>query len=170
MVERYKRTAKRLDLSYNRLKSVVGVEQFSSLEELVLDNNELTDAALTLPLLPRLHTLTLNKNQVRQHVCVCHRRLCVWLYMSQFTVLVWCITCFVMINPQRACARVGLCVSVCLSVCPSVTALAASASAYTCSQRYSGVCLRLFLDKCVGFRKKTSVQKLWREKASMQMS
>ena len=50
-------------------------------------------------------------------------------------------------NPRRACARVtvvALCV--CVSVCPSVTALAASASAYTCSQRYSGVCLMLFLD------------------------
>lgn len=64
VVERYKKTAKRLDLSYNRLKSLVGVEQFSCLEELVLDNNELTDSSLTLPLLPRLHTLTLNKNQV----------------------------------------------------------------------------------------------------------
>ena len=48
----------------------------------------------------------------------------------------------VIVNPRRACARVtvvALCV--CVSVCPSVTALAASASAYTCSQRYSGVCL-----------------------------
>ena len=49
----------------------------------------------------------------------------------------------------------NLCVSVCLSVCPSVTALAASASAYTCSQRYSGVCLRLFLDKYVWNFEKT---------------
>ena len=39
---------------------------------------------------------------------------------------------------------------VCVSVCLSVTALAASASAYTCSQRYSGVYLRLL---CVDFRK-----------------
>ena len=46
-----------------------------------------------------------------------------------------------------------VCVCICLSVCPSVTALAASASACNCSQRYSGVCLRLFLDKCVEFRK-----------------
>ena len=64
VVQKYKKTAKRLDLSYNRLKSVAGIEQFSCLEELVLDNNELTDASLTLPLLPRLHTLTLNKNHV----------------------------------------------------------------------------------------------------------
>ena len=57
---------------------------------------------------------------------------------------------------KQTCARVtvlGLCV--CLSVCPSVTALAASASAYTCSQRYSGVCLRLFLDKYVWVFEKT---------------
>ena len=40
----------------------------------------------------------------------------------------------------------GLRYLLCVCVCPSVTALAASASAYTCSQRYSGVCLRLFLD------------------------
>ncbi|CAI8021781.1 Leucine-rich melanocyte differentiation-associated protein [Geodia barretti] len=65
VVERYKSTARRLDLSYNKLKSVVGIEQFSCLEELVLDNNELTDSSLALPLLPRLHTLTLNKNQIR---------------------------------------------------------------------------------------------------------
>ena len=64
VVRKYKKTAKRLDLSYNRLKSVAGIEQFSCLEELVLDNNELTDPSLTLPLLPRLHTLTLNKNHV----------------------------------------------------------------------------------------------------------
>ena len=47
------------------------------------------------------------------------------------------------------CFHCFVCVCICLSVCPSVTALAASASAYTCSQRYSGVCLRLFLDKYV---------------------
>ena len=43
---------------------------------------------------------------------------------------------------------------VCVCVCPSVTALAASASAYTCSQRCSGVCLRLFLDIYVWIFKK----------------
>ena len=67
VVQRYKKTARRLDLSYNRLKSLAGVEQFSCLEELVLDNNELTDSSLSLPLLPRLHTLTLNKNHVSPH-------------------------------------------------------------------------------------------------------
>ena len=71
------------------------------------------------------------------------------------------------INPRRACARVTvLALCVCVSVCPSVTALAASASAYTCSQRYSRLCLGYMC----GFLKKPSVQELWREKANMQMS
>ena len=54
-------------------------------------------------------------------------------------------------------------VCVCLSVYPSVPALAASASS---KKRYSR---RLFLDLC-GVSKKPSVEKLWREKANMQMS
>ena len=66
---------------------------------------------------------------------------------------------------------VSVCLSVCLSVCPSVTALAASVFVYTCNQRYSEVSLRLFLDFDTWiFGKKPSVQKLWREKANMQMS
>ena len=69
VVQKYRKTAKRLDLSFNRLQSVAGVEQFDRLEELVLDNNELTDSSLTLPLPPRLHTLTLNKNRVSHLMC-----------------------------------------------------------------------------------------------------
>ncbi|XP_003384257.1 PREDICTED: leucine-rich repeat-containing protein C10orf11 homolog [Amphimedon queenslandica] len=64
LCEKFGLTAQRLDLSYNRLKSLDGLENFKVLEELVLDNNDLTDAALSLPHLPRLHTLTLNKNQI----------------------------------------------------------------------------------------------------------
>ena len=45
-------------------RSLSGLEHFSLLEELVLDNNELPDSAITLPRLPHLHTLTLNKNQI----------------------------------------------------------------------------------------------------------
>ena len=37
---------------------------FKALQELVLDNNELTDSAMSLPRLPHLHTLTLNNNQL----------------------------------------------------------------------------------------------------------
>nr|XP_034354323.1 leucine-rich melanocyte differentiation-associated protein [Arvicanthis niloticus] len=55
--------AKRLDLSFNLLRSLEGLSAFRSLEELILDNNLLGDD-LVLPGLPHLHTLTLNKNQI----------------------------------------------------------------------------------------------------------
>ncbi|XP_069913984.1 leucine-rich melanocyte differentiation-associated protein isoform X3 [Oryctolagus cuniculus] len=55
--------AKRLDLSFNLLRSLGGLSAFGSLEELILDNNLLGDD-LVLPGLPRLHTLTLNKNRI----------------------------------------------------------------------------------------------------------
>ena len=57
-----------------------------------------------------------------------------------------------------------------VSVYPSVPALAASASVETSKQRYSRVSLRLFLDYMCGVSKKPSVEKLWREKANMQMT
>ena len=57
-----------------------------------------------------------------------------------------------------------------MSVYPSVPALAASASVETSKQRYSRVSLRLLLDYMCGVSKKPSVEKLWREKANMQMS
>uniref|UniRef100_A0ABI7XVZ4 Leucine rich melanocyte differentiation associated n=1 Tax=Felis catus TaxID=9685 RepID=A0ABI7XVZ4_FELCA len=44
-------------------KSLEGLSAFGSLEELILDNNLLGND-LVLPGLPRLHTLTLNKNQI----------------------------------------------------------------------------------------------------------
>lgn len=53
-----------LDLSYNELVSLKGLEAFTHLEELVLDNNQLSDS-LIFPSLPHLHTLSLNKNLVR---------------------------------------------------------------------------------------------------------
>lgn len=52
-----------LDLSYNDLVTLRGLEGFPLLRELVLDNNQLTDT-LVLPYLPYLHTLSLNKNNV----------------------------------------------------------------------------------------------------------
>uniref|UniRef100_A0A8C2MG86 Leucine-rich melanocyte differentiation-associated protein n=1 Tax=Cricetulus griseus TaxID=10029 RepID=A0A8C2MG86_CRIGR len=55
--------AKRLDLSFNLLRSLEGLSAFRSLEELILDNNLFGDD-LVLPRLPHLHTLTLNKNQI----------------------------------------------------------------------------------------------------------
>ncbi|XP_006835995.1 PREDICTED: leucine-rich repeat-containing protein C10orf11 homolog [Chrysochloris asiatica] len=57
---------KYLSLSSNHSsneRSLEGLSAFQSLEELILDNNLLGDD-LTLPGLPRLHTLTLNKNQI----------------------------------------------------------------------------------------------------------
>lgn len=45
-------------------RTLEGIENFKTLQELVLDNNNLTDGAMTLPRLPHLHTLTLNKNQL----------------------------------------------------------------------------------------------------------
>ncbi|XP_021090605.1 leucine-rich melanocyte differentiation-associated protein isoform X3 [Mesocricetus auratus] len=45
------------------MRSLEGLSAFRSLEELILDNNLLGDDLL-LPRLPRLHTLTLNKNQI----------------------------------------------------------------------------------------------------------
>ncbi|XP_023574688.1 leucine-rich melanocyte differentiation-associated protein isoform X2 [Octodon degus] len=44
-------------------RSLEGLRAFRSLEELILDNNLLGDD-LVLPGLPRLHTLTLNKNRI----------------------------------------------------------------------------------------------------------
>ncbi|NXA49552.1 LRMDA protein, partial [Nothocercus julius] len=44
-------------------RSLEGLKTFSSLEELILDNNLLGNDLL-LPRLPHLHTLTLNKNQI----------------------------------------------------------------------------------------------------------
>ena len=52
-----------LDLSYNELKSVSAVKDFTRLEELILDNNELKDLK-TLPPMSLLTTLSLNNNKV----------------------------------------------------------------------------------------------------------
>ncbi|XP_077053243.1 leucine-rich melanocyte differentiation-associated protein isoform X1 [Siphateles boraxobius] len=59
---KYGELARRLDLSFNQLRSLTGLKAFSQLEELIVDNNLLGND-LRLPRLPRLHTLTLNKNQ-----------------------------------------------------------------------------------------------------------
>ncbi|XP_035883439.1 leucine-rich melanocyte differentiation-associated protein isoform X1 [Phyllostomus discolor] len=65
----YGHFAKRLDLSFNLLRSLEGLSAFGSLEELILDNNLLGND-LVLPGLPRLHTLTLNKNQITDLECL----------------------------------------------------------------------------------------------------
>ncbi|XP_033123097.1 leucine-rich melanocyte differentiation-associated protein-like [Anneissia japonica] len=53
----------RLDLSFNCLRTLVGLESFSNLQELVLDNNEIDDQ-VRIPRLPQLHTLMINKNKI----------------------------------------------------------------------------------------------------------
>ncbi|MFT7805457.1 leucine-rich repeat-containing protein C10orf11 homolog, partial [Arapaima gigas] len=63
LVQQYGGCAKRLDLSFNRLRSLAELKGFSELEELIVDNNLLGND-LGLPRLPHLHTLTLNKNQI----------------------------------------------------------------------------------------------------------
>ncbi|KAK3091459.1 hypothetical protein FSP39_019969 [Pinctada imbricata] len=52
---------RRLDLSFNTLQYLDGLERFSDLKELVLDNNRLDDD-VRFPVLKKLETLTLNKN------------------------------------------------------------------------------------------------------------
>ncbi|XP_015238612.1 leucine-rich melanocyte differentiation-associated protein [Cyprinodon tularosa] len=61
--ETYGSFARRLDLSFNQFRSLAGLKMFTELEELVVDNNLLGND-LQLPRLPKLHTLTLNKNQL----------------------------------------------------------------------------------------------------------
>lgn len=63
LVKLYGNKVHSLDLSYNELSTLKGIEGFPLLKELVLDNNQLTDS-LTIPFLADLHTLSLNKNRV----------------------------------------------------------------------------------------------------------
>ncbi|XP_045147562.1 leucine-rich melanocyte differentiation-associated protein isoform X3 [Echinops telfairi] len=51
------------------MRSLEGLSAFRSLEELILDNNLLAHDLL-LPGLPRLHTLTLNKNRITDLECL----------------------------------------------------------------------------------------------------
>ncbi|XP_018413660.1 PREDICTED: leucine-rich repeat-containing protein C10orf11 homolog [Nanorana parkeri] len=62
---KYGSFAKRLDLSFNLLQSLDGLEGFHCLEELILDNNQLGNH-VCFPLLQFLHTLTANKNQLTE--------------------------------------------------------------------------------------------------------
>uniref|UniRef100_A0A0B6ZDE4 Leucine-rich melanocyte differentiation-associated protein n=1 Tax=Arion vulgaris TaxID=1028688 RepID=A0A0B6ZDE4_9EUPU len=63
LIQDYCNITSRLDLSFNRLKSLRGLEHFKFLKELVLDNNELGDN-IVFPRLQDVHTLTLNKNRL----------------------------------------------------------------------------------------------------------
>lgn len=63
VVRQYAHVARRVDLSYNCLTTVDGIGEFKELKELILDNNRLRDG-LKLPLLPKLDTLSMNKNMI----------------------------------------------------------------------------------------------------------
>ncbi|KAH3871186.1 leucine-rich melanocyte differentiation-associated protein-like [Dreissena polymorpha] len=63
LIEDYSKVTRRLDLSYNQISCLDGLEEFCHLEELVLDNNPITDG-VKFPELPTLHTLTINKNKL----------------------------------------------------------------------------------------------------------
>ncbi|XP_022081346.1 leucine-rich melanocyte differentiation-associated protein-like [Acanthaster planci] len=60
----YGKQVTRLDLSFNHIRSLEGLERFVKLEELILDQNELTDSVV-LPHMSKLHTLVLNKNRIK---------------------------------------------------------------------------------------------------------
>ncbi|XP_012284073.1 leucine-rich melanocyte differentiation-associated protein-like isoform X2 [Orussus abietinus] len=52
-----------LDLSFNELTSISAVRDFTCLEELILDNNDLRDLR-SLPPMPTIRTLSLNNNKI----------------------------------------------------------------------------------------------------------
>ncbi|KAK7508037.1 hypothetical protein BaRGS_00001002 [Batillaria attramentaria] len=52
-----------LDLSFNRLRNVSGLDRFTKLRDLILDNNELGDDVV-FPQIRTLSTLFLNKNRI----------------------------------------------------------------------------------------------------------
>lgn len=57
---------RRIDLSFNLLMKLWGLEGCAeNLEELILDNNQLTKLDLPKTKFPKLHTISLNKNRVR---------------------------------------------------------------------------------------------------------
>jgi len=70
LVQMYGTKVQFLDLSFNCLTTLQGVEKFSDLQELILDNNKLSDSVLV-PQLPNLQILSLNKNNVSHVNDVC---------------------------------------------------------------------------------------------------
>lgn len=65
LAKKYGQLVTRIDLSDNSVRSLSGLEQFTKLNEVVLDKNGLTDDDMeTLPTLRGVETLSLNKNQI----------------------------------------------------------------------------------------------------------
>ncbi|XP_013165220.1 PREDICTED: leucine-rich repeat-containing protein C10orf11-like isoform X1 [Papilio xuthus] len=52
-----------LDLSYNNIETLKGLDNFTRLQELILDNNKLEDN-IRFPFMPNLRTLSLNNNKL----------------------------------------------------------------------------------------------------------
>ncbi|CAG0893906.1 unnamed protein product [Darwinula stevensoni] len=63
LANKYGESTTRLDMSFNALLSLQGIEKFCNLEELVLDNNQLGDT-IRLAYNPYLRALSLNKNKI----------------------------------------------------------------------------------------------------------
>lgn len=64
LAARFGKVATKLDLSYNNLTSYRNINLFTNLNELILDNNCLSDSSLDFKQNLRLKTLSLNKNKV----------------------------------------------------------------------------------------------------------
>jgi len=65
----YGSKAIRLDLSYNFIDNLEGLEEFTKLEELILDNNILDEETDFYPN-TGLRALSLNKNKVSVGLCI----------------------------------------------------------------------------------------------------
>jgi hypothetical protein len=65
LATRFGHLATRLDLSYNSLTSFKGINLFTCLNELILDNNNFEDDQLDFRMNLRLKTLSLNKNRLK---------------------------------------------------------------------------------------------------------
>jgi len=63
LAQQYGDKAKRLDLSYNRIRDLSALGSFLSLDSLVLDYNNIEDDPV-LPSIPSLRTLSLNSNNI----------------------------------------------------------------------------------------------------------
>ncbi|XP_013414951.1 leucine-rich melanocyte differentiation-associated protein [Lingula anatina] len=63
LAKSYGAVTRTLDLSFNRISTLDGLENFPNLEELILDNNEVDDS-INIPQMTKLHTISLNKNRI----------------------------------------------------------------------------------------------------------
>lgn len=63
VVNLYHSRVRKMDLSFNQLTSLDGLEFFSRLDELILDNNQLGDN-IRIPKTKTITTLSLNNNKV----------------------------------------------------------------------------------------------------------